>query len=128
MKTIALGTTLALALVASASAAAPDAAPPRYGQLVAGSPTQIPLKKEPAAIGGREKAPGIFPEKSDQGYGPNIRATEIAELPATDLPAEGSRDAVLVQLFANTNTNNGISLSVGSGRRSGALQPDQLPE
>lgn len=103
MKTIALGTTLALALVASASAAAPDAAPPRYGQLVAGSPTQIPLKKEPAAIGGREKAPGIFPEKSDQGYGPNIRATEIAELPATDLPAEGSPErAQLRTCFTET--------------------------
>lgn len=90
MKTLALGTTLALALVASASAAAPEAAPPRYGQLVAGSPTQIPMKKTPAAIGGREKAPGIFPQKSDQSYGPNIQATEVAELPATDLPAEGA--------------------------------------
>lgn len=108
MKTIALGTALALALVASASAAAPEAAPPRYGQLVAGSPTQIPTKKEPAAVAGREKAPGIFPQKSDQSYGPNIQATEIAELPATDLPAEGTPERTQLRTCFSENYHRDV--------------------
>ena len=90
MKTIALRTTLALVLVASASAAAPEPAPPRYGQLVAGSPTQIPLKKEPSAIGGREKTPGIFPLKPERSYGNNVTAVEIVGVPESELPSEGT--------------------------------------